>query len=350
MNHPSHLPEPAHHAGRQHERGVMILWLAVFMLAIIGFASLAVDMAKVMATRTQLQNAADAAALAAVSALDPEAGAIVQDSAIVRAQFTASEHKAFVMNPEAISLLLEDISFPSPLEVRVTVRRRDDVGGSMMTHFAHVIGVTALDLSATAVAKADTTPQPCEGLVPMAPVEPPDSGWFDPSCDSTYTLKVGAGDGQQGNYELLDYPSCEEGPCAGTQGGSAIRCISENGYGCCLTEGAEFSLTEPGNKVGPFRQGMQARWDADTDRRENICYSDYTGNGKRVVHVPGVETFDVNGKKNVRITGFYAFFLKRRPTGGGGQELIGEFLFDVAPGEAGGGNSEGTLYTIRLVE
>jgi len=333
--------------GRADERGVLILWLGVFMLFIIGFASLAVDMAKMMATRTQLQNAADAAALAAVSALDPEAGAIVQDSALVRAQFTASQHKAFVMNPEALQLLPADVTFPTPLEVRVTVRRRDDVGGAMVTHFAHVLGLNAFDLSATAVAKADTTPQPCEGLVPMAPVEPPTSGWFDPSCDSTYTLKVGAGDGEQGNYELLDFPACDEGPCAGTEGGSAIRCFSENGYGCCLGEGVEFSLTEPGNKVGPFRQGMQARWDADTDRRDGICYEDYAGNGNRIMPVPVVETFDVNGKKWVRILKFSAFFMKYRPPSDG--TLDGQFINAVISGGPGGGG-HGTLYTLRLVE
>lgn len=335
----------ADRAGR--ERGILIIWMAVFMLLLIGFASLAVDMAKLMTTRTQLQNAADAAALAGVSALDPELGQVVQDSAIVRAQFTASQHKAFVLGPEAIVLLAEDVTFPDPLRVRVTVRRRDDTGGSMVTHFARVIGVNDIELSATAVAKADTTPQPCEGLLPMAPVEPPNAGWFDPSCDSTYTLKVGAGQGQQGNYELLDYPSCDEGPCAGTEGGSAIRCIAEHGYGCCLDEGVEFTLTEPGNKVGPFRQGMQARWDADTDQRPGICFEQYAGNGNRILPVPIVESFDVNGKKHVRILKFSAFFIKFRPPGDA--TLSGQFINAVIPGGPGGGG-RGTLYTLRLVE
>lgn len=328
------------------ERGVMVIWLALFMLILIAFASLSADLAKLMTTRTQLQNAADAAALAGVSALNRETGIVDPDSAIARAEFTASQHKAFVMNPEAITLLPADISFPTATQVKVTVRRRDDAGGSVVTHFARVIGITSLEMAATATAEADTTPQPCEGLVPMGPVLPPDAGWFDPSCDSTYTLKVGAGDGQQGNYELLDYPSCDQGPCAGTEGGSAIRCLSENGYGCCLDEGQEFSLTEPGNKVGPFRQGMQARWDADTDRRENICYEDYAGNGNRILPMPVVESFDVNGKKYVRILSFSAFFIKYRPPSDA--TLQGQFINAVISG-SGSGGGHGTLYTLRLI-
>jgi hypothetical protein len=334
----------------QRQRGAVMIWMALFLLAILGFVALGIDTAKVAATRTQLQNAADAAALAGASAIDFDTGTLNQDTSVVRAQFTAMQNKAFVDDPKPVVVQAADVTFPLPTDCKVVVRRTAGVGGEVVTHVAQVLGIKSLSLNATATARVEPLDAICEGLLPMAPVEPP-SGGFQTGCANEYSLKVGAGEGEQGNYELLDYADCEEGPCADVGGGGAeIRCLVENGYGCCIEIGDEFVLTEPGTKIGPFRQGMQARWDADTDRRENICYSDYTGNGKRVVHVPGVETFDVNGKKNVRITGFYAFFLKRRPTGGGQQELIGEFLYDVAPGEAGGDDSEGTLYTIRLVQ
>ena len=153
--------------------------------------------------------------------------------------------------------------------------------------------------------------------------------------------------GSRAITEPLDFPECNEGPCAGFEGGAAIRCYAEYGYGCCLDEGQEFTLTEPGTKVGPFRQGMQARFDSDTDRREGICYSEYTGNGMRVMPLPVIETFDVNGKKMVRIIKFSAFFMQERPPGNG--ELEGQFVHDVTPGE-GGGQGGGTLYVIRLIE
>ena len=53
-------------------------------------------------------------------------------------------------------------------------------------------------------------------------------------------------------------------------------------------------VQEPGNKVGPLQQGLQARWDADTDKTSH-CYEDYHGNGKRIFITPIVGTirFDV---------------------------------------------------------
>ena len=329
------------------QRGAAIIFFAFFLIFLLGFLALAVDVAKLMVTRTQLQNAADGAALAGASAVNLETGAIDPDTAIARAQETALLNRAFRDGLEPVNLLLDDVEFPTPLQVKVTVRRTAGAGGSMVTHLAQVLGLPSLEMTANATAEADTTARPCDGLVPMGPVEPPESGWFDPDCSKTYELKMGAGQGQQGNYELLDYPDCDEGPCAGLEGGAAIRCIAEHGYACCLDEGQEFTLTEPGNKVGPFRQGMQARFDSDTDRREGICFSEYLGNGNRILPLPVIETFDVNGKKYVRIVKFSAFFIKERPPGNG--TLSGQFVHDVIPGDSAG-EGKGTLYVLRLIE
>ncbi len=338
---------PPHHSPLRSSRGAVIIFFAFFLVIVLGFLALGVDIAKLMVTRTQLQNAADAAALAGASGIDIESGAINADTALVRAKTTASLNRAFRNLPEPVELFDADVEFPSPLEVKVTVRRQIGAGGSIVTHLAQVLGIPELEMTATATALADTTSQPCDGLVPMGPIPPPEAGWFDPDCNVTYDLKIGAGEGQQGNYELLDYPPCDEGPCAGLEGGAAIRCLAEHGYGCCLEEGQEFTLSEPGNKVGPFRQGMQARFDSDTDTRQGICYSEYAGNGVRIMPLPVIESFDVNGKKYVRIVKFSAFFIKDRPTGNG--TLTGQFVHDVVPGE-GGGQGKGTLYTLRLVK
>src|SRR5216117_3101049 len=56
------------------DRGVIFIWVALFLLMIVGFVALGVDIAKLMATRSQLQNAADSAALAGASAIDPATG------------------------------------------------------------------------------------------------------------------------------------------------------------------------------------------------------------------------------------------------------------------------------------
>ncbi|HEX5031290.1 MAG TPA: pilus assembly protein TadG-related protein, partial [Candidatus Eisenbacteria bacterium] len=89
---------------RADERGVAILYVAVFMLVSLWFVSLAIDVGKVMAARTELQAAADAAALAGASAIDPDTGEIVPDSARVRAAVTAFQNKAYQGVQTAISI------------------------------------------------------------------------------------------------------------------------------------------------------------------------------------------------------------------------------------------------------
>ena len=333
------------------ERGVVLIWVTFFLLFTLGITALGIDGAKLMATRTQLQNAADAAALAGASAIDMETGTLLPDTARVRATETAFRNHAFTLGPTAITLLGDDITFPTSNTVRVVARRSPEAGGSMITQFAQVIGLGRIAVSASATAKVEPSSGICEGLVPMAPVENPAEP-FLPGCSHVYQLKIGTGGSQQGNFQLLAFPDCDEGECAQGGGADDVRCQVAKGYGCCINIGDEV-MTEPGNKVGPFAQGLVDRWELDTDQREDICFDQYQGNRQRVVFVPIVRSFDVNGRKPVEITGFSAFFLRSRPTGGGSQTLSGEFLYAVAPGSGGGapaGGGTSTLYSIRLIQ
>jgi Flp pilus assembly protein TadG len=332
---------------RRRERGVVIIWTAFFLLMMLGFVAIGIDIAKLMATRTQLQNAADAAALAGASAVNGLTGAVVQDTATARAQAIAALNKAFVDAPEALVLASSDVSFPTPDRVAVTVRRDASSGGAMVTHVAQVLGINSLDVKASAIAKVDTAGGVCEKLVPMGAIEPP-AGGFQVRCDTTYALKLDpASVNSPGNFQLLDFPECGEGPCQGQGGAAEIRCLVANGYACCMTIG-DMVPTQPGNKSGPFLQGINDRWDGDTDQREGICFTDYHGNGNRIVNVPILKDFDPNGKKLVRIEGFAAFFLSTRPTGGA---LYGQFMKPVTVGTRGGGGSTGMVsFVIRLVK
>src|SRR5205085_4789091 len=107
---------------------------------------------------------------------------------------------------------------------------------------------------------------------------------FQVGCANKYTLKRGGGNSlSPGNYQAVDFPDCNEGPCAGMNqtGANTFRCLLANGYGCCVKIG-QVVQTEPGNMNGPTNQGLQARWDADTDRRSGLCFKDYVGNGSRI--------------------------------------------------------------------
>jgi len=331
------------------ERGIAVLFVALFLLVALWFVSMAIDVGKVMAARTELQAAADAAALAGASAIDPVTGVIDQPLAKVRAAAAAAGNKAYqsvetpiVINPEV------DVEFPQPDQVKVTVKRTEATGNPVVLHFAQTFGLPSIGVQADATAEAQELNSICEGLAPFAPTNPPGGVGFTTDCASTYTLKVGAGNSTQGNFQLLDYPDCNEDDFTGG-GAAAVYEYTKNGYQCCLGIGDEMVLTAPGNKVGPFKSALQERWDTDTDQSAS-CYQEYTGNQSRVFLTPIVDTFDVNGAKYVRIVKFAAFFLRERPGGDMVQNgVTGQFIKYIAPGEAGPPADTG-IYGVHLVE
>ena len=247
------------HVGRGQRRGdegAVLVWVACFLMAALWCVALAVDVGKVMAARTELQAAADAAALAGASAIDPDTGEIVQDSARVRAAAVAFRNEAYegVTTPIVIDPAV-DVEFPTPNRVRVTVRREDATGNPVVLHFAQTVGIPNLDVRARATAEAQQLTDICEGLAPFAPAQPPNGIPFSSDCDSTYLLKVGAQENQQGNFQLLEYPECNEDDFTGG-GASAVSYYIVNGYDCCVGIGDEIE-TQPGNEVGPVKTALE---------------------------------------------------------------------------------------------
>jgi Flp pilus assembly protein TadG len=338
------------------ERGVAMMYVAVFLMSSLWLVSLAIDMGKLTVTKGELQRAADAAALAGASAVDPGDGTLMQDSARVLATYTASLNTALRENSEAVLIDSQaDIDFPTPNKIRVVARREESAGNPMTTIFARTLGINTLNLRATATAEAIPVDEPCERMAPMAPVQI--DGGYSTECGTFYRLKMGSGpqsDPLQGNFQLLDYgEDCNEGPCAGIQGiGPRLECWTLNGYGCCIKIGDQFVDTEPGNHVGTMFRALKDLWELDTDKAEGICYQAYKGNGRRVVTTPIVETFDLNGKKTAEIVGFAAFFLVSKPEQGGqASEAYGQFINYVVPGDADEEPPVGPkLFTLRLVE
>ena len=333
----------------KNQRGVLIIWLALFLLVLIGFVSVGVDLAKLAATQAQLQTAADAAALAGATAADSLTGKIITVEATARALETASHNKAYHLIPDSLVAGDVDIWFPNDTTIHVVTKRvQGDGSGGMITHFAAAFlgpAMHTLDMKASAEAILIRPSTVCGKLFPMGAVQPTQGGDFQPGCGHQYTLRLGSG--TNGNWGMVDYPACDQGPCAGmpSTGANTLRCLIENGYWCCIDMNDPLT-TEPGSKSGPVIQGMQTRWDADSDQRNNICYEQYTGNQQRVVTVPITSPFP-NGRGQVTVQGFANFFLLQRPTIGS-DAIMGEFIEKTNPGSGGGGN--GTALAVKLVK
>jgi hypothetical protein len=348
---------------RSNERGSILIWVALFMIVMLAFVALGVDGAKLMATRTQLQNAADAGALAGASEVDPGTGLIDQAKARSTAQATAANNKAFIGGPMPVIVPDADVSFPTPSQCKVDVTRSGPT--AIVTHIAQVVGVKALNSEATATAGL-SKPDCVFGVRPLGVGN--STLPFQYVAGQQYALIDGFA---SGNYQHLDFsqmeppldPPCTSGPCAGmsSQGGALLKCMILHGLGCCISQDT-YIRVQTGVSSGNVKSAVDALFDADTDDTEYLsattdAYDTYEpiGNGSRVIIVPLVEFVKSPtdpspcvGGNNCwgKVNGYAAFFLKRRYTNGQ-KTFYGEFIEYKVSGEGEGGN--GTVYSIKLV-
>ncbi len=326
---------------RRDQRGSVIIWMALFMVTMLGCVALGVDMAKLMATRNQLQTAADAAALAGAMAFkDQPDTTLVKDNAVANATTIAGYNKAYESTATPVELWPADVSVSIPdTTVTVTARRDTSRGTGMVTQFLQVLGLGKLTMTATATAKAHI---PGCNLVPLA-VQGPLGGWDSSYCNNTQ-IKVGAPNGSQGSYFPIQFDSCPDDPCGG--GGAALySCDLAFGYPCCTKVG-DCLPSEQGNMPGPTKAAIDARFDRDSDKLEGICYEDYHGNGARVVVAP------ITGPKNscthqgfggYPVIGLGRFFFKSRLPHGSVPSVTAQFL-----GFTGAGGNGGP-FTVQLI-
>ena len=146
---------------RKSRRGVIAVLSAVLFVVMLGMIAFAVDIGFLSLAKTQLQSAADSAALAA-AAVTNEPRATVEQTA---QEFSGYHNVA----GRPIQLNTEDIEFGrwdadartfTPMTsasnaVRVTVRTHPNSGGATPLFFARIFGRSSQEQSATAIATAN---------------------------------------------------------------------------------------------------------------------------------------------------------------------------------------------------
>jgi hypothetical protein len=120
----------------------------------------------------------------------------------------------------------------------------------------------------------------------------------------------------------------------------------KHGYQCCIGV-KDWLFLERGQSTALIRKGIDDRFQMDTDRTEGICYSDYRGNGSRVIFIP-LTTPEVVGDSGVWATSISAFFIKYRLGTGTGASLVGEFVYAVTSGTPNGHPETGGPVTFAL--
>lgn len=342
------------------ERGSILATSAIGMLSILLAVGLGVDISRFYLTKTELQNAADAAALAAVSALDTSPLGITK--AVDRAEVAMNNYdfnNTSITFPRGNVLFAVNLDGPYMNEVsaqgqaasirfvKVTTPQ-SPVGVSFA---ASVLGKSK-NLSATATAGLSV---PLNIVCNFLPVSVIDYG-TPITAGNTYTFRASSGTSvSPGNYQIL---------AVAGEGGKDVRIGLGAGVDRCAAPGAVYAVdTKPGLTAGAVRQGLNTRFDEyqtsqvdpatmppDTNIHQgaDYKYDDYK-NGKnaktpthkgvdrrRVVVIPIVkqDQYD-SGRNTVRFDRFGNFFLRTKVGNGSGGELVAEYIDDVVIGQGG---------------
>jgi hypothetical protein len=180
--------------------------------------------------------------------------------------------------------------------------------------------------------------QICDRLLPMGLLEP--AGGFTSGCSRQFVLKLGANPGPDGNYILLDFPACSNGPCAGLTSAAQLQCAAAGGYACCVLSGQSVP-TLTGTNVGSLAAGLVQRFALDTDARPGICFSSYVGNGARIANVP-LAVFPGIDRTQMVVQTFANVFVVA-PAAGTGQATTVTLEFVAMGVTSAGGRSWGRI-------
>lgn len=306
------------------EKGSAIVLITILLTVLVGMAAMVTDTGAVFLTRARMQNAVDAAALAALQDLPDEAAQAVE---------TASTYATEDCPPDSI------IDIPQVLEsdhaVYVTARKTVNYG------LARILGVDSKTVEAEALARLE----PITGVRGVLPLAVMKDVWVP---GQTVVLKGGA-------QEMIF--SGWRGPLSlGGNGASNYEENLKNGYSEVLRIDDLVDLEE-GNMSGPTLTGTEYRLAACT--HTPVCtVTQYNTNCPRVGIVPVAEEVllinkkgeQTTSKKQVRICGFALFLFSDMAGNGSGGQITGQFIQGIIQGEADPNGPDFGVYKARLVQ
>jgi Flp pilus assembly protein TadG len=346
------------------------------MLSVLLAVGLGVDVSHFYLVKTELQNAADASALAGASAINSSPSGIIEGtSRAVKAMNSYEFNNTGISFPRSNVLWAVNLDGPYMSEadaattsqapsirfVKVTTPN-SPVGVS----FAAMVLGASKNLSASATAGLSIPLNVYCDFIPLSVLIDVDATQLVPG--QTYTIRAGNGDSPSpGDYQIL----AVAGP-----GGVDVGFGIGAGVDACARPGDTYEVDcKPGLTAGKVRTGINSRFDdyqgsqldptnepPDTNVKENITWDDYSryfGCGRpnaipcdsrysqpplhpgvdmrRVVLIPLVKVSEFDpGRCTVRFFRFGAFFLRTKASNGNGGEIQAEYLEDrIALGEGG---------------
>jgi Flp pilus assembly protein TadG len=317
MNTRASVPLPNLHRANH---GQALVLVAVIIAIIAGMAAVAVDGGSYSAERRDLQNAADAIALAASREL-PSA------SAAQSAADTWAVKNGVDPDSMSVTIVPQGIGEPNP-KVVVEIERDHPFT------FARLVGITSAAVGADATA-IRTSAAGGDGMVPLSVT---DEALIGMGLGDPVVLKYDANDITQGNTAPIRIDGSGSGNCESsdnycrgvTYGSENVVCAE--GIDPTYCSGPSVVDTQTGNVVGGTRTAIESRIDAtDThcDAFDEVFEDDPTSSDPGTYHIVtacnpflegGYESHRVliipvidqlcNGSCNVTILSFALFFLE----------------------------------------
>lgn len=349
---------------RRGERGSVLAMSALGMLSVLLAVGLGIDVSRFYLAKTELQNAADAAALAGVSALNSSPTGIT-----AAADRALQAMNKFDFNQQAVSFPRGNVQFAKNLEgpyiseasaqadpkdirfVKVTTP-----DSPVAVSFAVSVLGSSKNLTASATAGFSVPINVFCNWIPLSVID------FDIPMvpGQTYTIRSGPGNSvSPGNYQILGVAG---------RGGKDVREGLASGVDLCAEAGAWYDVdTKPGVTSGPVRAGINTRFDSyeggtvnptdhppDSNIKENITYKEYLAGspiqapghtavpGRRIVIIPIVKYAEYDqGRDQVRFNRFGQFFLQSKVGNGNGGDIQAEYINDIVVAGKGGYNPNG---------
>jgi Flp pilus assembly protein TadG len=345
---------------RRGERGSVLAISAFGMLAFLLATGLCIDISHFYLVKTELQNAADAASLAGAAALNGDDGGIKKavDQAV-------QQLNKYEFNKTNLTITRASVTFARNLNgtyvdeaaAKIDARNIRFIKVSLPpvavnTTFAAPVLGTSRNLTADATAGMSVPLNVFCDYIPVTAIDA-DAVLFTPG--NTYTIRRPPGGAvTPGNYQIL----AVDGP-----GASDDRIGLGKGVRNCIGAG-NYVQTKPGVSSGAVRQGINTRfgdygggldpveYPPDENVKENITYQQYLdsqqqldagstpnastfqaptrGTGvrnRRVVLIPIIKISEFNnGRDDVMIDRFAAFFLQTEVGNGNGGDITAEYI------------------------
>lgn len=246
---------------RRRERGIYTIMTALMLIALLGFVGLAIDSSRQQSVRVELQNAADACALAAAMEMNGMLDALTR--ATLAGQYVGGvrNNKQFQNEPAAI--LNTDITFSDKMDgpfmtatsttaairyVRCTVRQT-----GFVNVFMSVLGIGQSDLEASAVASMQASRNTCSAPIAVCGDRQELTSFGLSPTNVIYNKTVGdPGQNQKGDLYPADFSTC-------TKAESSLELLMKKNGVCNVTTKTDSCAVKKG-EANAFNQAWNTRF------------------------------------------------------------------------------------------